>query len=140
MIEVSAVAQPHEGTSYNPPVSSHQQLLQAANDVEEKREADIEKYAGVKQIMEAARYVVRESEDDHAAPGMKLDLPGEDVEEDIAPEEEGEVVTVANPSLPSRKTKQQRRKAARVLDEVSLYFLLRCASQISEHCIETGSS
>lgn len=65
--------------------------------------------------MQRARHEINGNERNDVALGMTLDLPGD---EDVGGEGgEGELAT--GPSkAPVRKTKQQRRKAARVLEEV----------------------
>lgn len=76
--------------------------------------------------MEAARREVREGEVDEGAPGMTVTVPGEDEEEEEVNEDEGEVTQTSNVA-PARKTKQQRRKAAKVLAEVR-HLLLQILS------------
>lgn len=109
-ISIPAVPEPHQGTSYNPPVDAHQELLLQACAMEEKRVKDVEKLAEVKSRIENARTHVQEQEG--LPPGMKLDnLAGG--------EEEGKSDSnLAVPKKnPERKTKQQRRKAASVVSE-----------------------
>ncbi|KAK7683840.1 hypothetical protein QCA50_013216 [Cerrena zonata] len=56
-IAVSAVPKPHEGTSYNPPVISHQSLLLSAHEVEVKRVKEAEEMKQIKDQMDEARKV-----------------------------------------------------------------------------------
>ncbi|KZS96834.1 hypothetical protein SISNIDRAFT_463582 [Sistotremastrum niveocremeum HHB9708] len=119
-ITLPSIPKPHEGTSYNPPVQSHQELLDEAVRREEERLREVEKWKGVKERMEEARRDVGEGDVDGGAEGMKVDVPGEGVEEDDDGEEEGEGEEgeKVEKSAPARKTKQQRRKAAKALAEV----------------------
>lgn len=107
--------QPHPGTSYNPSLDSHQQLLRTAHEVEARREAEADKYRDVKTTMEAARRAVTESDVYEGAPGMIVDVPGED-DEDSEGEDDIDAEAVR---MPGRKTKQKKRKSAEVLEEVS---------------------
>ncbi|KAF8921183.1 tumor suppressor protein Gltscr2 [Mucidula mucida] len=110
LIEVPAVVEPHLGTSYNPPVHAHQELLLKAHEIEEKRVLEAEKQAVVKKRMEQAR--VDANAEDIGALGMTLDAPTADtidVEEDAT-------ISFAK-AMPERKTKQQRRKAEKALAE-----------------------
>ncbi|KAG6836114.1 hypothetical protein H0H93_011226 [Arthromyces matolae] len=54
-IDLQAVPEPHQGTSYNPTVESHQDLLLKAHEAEEKRLRELDKHAEVKKKMENAR-------------------------------------------------------------------------------------
>ncbi|KAG7445321.1 P60-like protein [Guyanagaster necrorhizus] len=108
IIEVPAVVEPHLGTSYNPPADAHRELLLKAHGIEEKRIAEAEKLAEVKHRMENAR--VGEDDGNSGVPGMKVDI-ATTVDEEEEPSE-----TFSKPA-PERKTKQQRRKAAKVLAE-----------------------
>ncbi|KAF7309510.1 Ribosome biogenesis protein NOP53 [Mycena indigotica] len=92
-IEVPAIVDPHQGTSYNPTPDAHNELLRAAVEAKFERAKDnfVEDVPGVPS-------------------GMKVDEPVNDSEED----EETEVVPK---SIPQRKTKAQRNKAARLLAE-----------------------
>lgn len=107
--------EPHQGTSYNPPVDAHQELLEKAASLEMKRLRDAEKIAEVKTKMEEAK-LTQEDYDMSVAPGMKVqELHGEEEQS-----EEGEEVSVSTKRVPERKTKAQRNRAARLLAEVSL--------------------
>lgn len=118
MVDIPAVVEPHLGTSYNPPVSAHQELLLQAHTAEEKRILEAEKNAEVKNRMQQARHV-EGSDDLVGAPGMQLDIPTEDAEEEGGVEE-----TSHAKSMPERKTKQQKRKAAKALAEVCGHLLV----------------
>ncbi|KAL4242802.1 Ribosome biogenesis protein NOP53 [Abortiporus biennis] len=104
-ITLAAVPRPHEGTSYNPPVTSHQDLLLAAHTIEEKRVKDVEELEAVKRKNEEARRVAfEESSMSSGAPGMKVqEVNDEDDNED-------EELTLTK-KMPERKTKSERKKA-----------------------------
>ncbi|KAG6828135.1 hypothetical protein H0H92_009089 [Tricholoma furcatifolium] len=112
-IELRAVTQPHQGTSYNPPVESHQELLLQAHEEEERRIREAEKQAEVKEKMENARMDIDER-DLELAPGMRLHDEVNEEDEEGEGEGEGEVPAKRQPP---RKTQQQRRKAAKLLAE-----------------------
>lgn len=113
VIAVPAISEPHQGTSYNPPADAHQALLLQAHEKEERRIRDAEKLAEVKEKIESARRQVEEV-NPAVAPGMKIDDIVQD-EEDLG--EDAEEVPGKKP--PPRKTQSQRKKAARLLAEVS---------------------
>jgi len=116
LIEIPAIVEPHQGTSYNPPVDAHQELLEKAAELELKRLRDAEKMAEVKTKMEEAK-LTQEDYDMSVAPGMKVqELHGDEVEQ----LEEGEEISASVKQVPERKTKAQRNRAARLLAEVSL--------------------
>ena len=110
MIELPAVPIPHQGASYNPPAKAHQDLLRAAHKVEEEEVKGADKGRDVQEMMSKARRLGDVTQEG-LPPGMSLD----EVEE----EEEGEMVTPLVKPAPSRKTKQQRKKVQRVLEEVT---------------------
>ena len=123
MINVPAIVEPHQGTSYNPPVDAHQELLLKAAAVEEKRLKGLEKLAAVKAKMDSA---LQETDglDDLGAAGMTVTTQ---IDSENTREEEAEEVNEQGPSLPrnfaNRKTKAQKNKAVKVLAEVRLLFL-----------------
>ncbi|KAK0447200.1 hypothetical protein EV421DRAFT_1733755 [Armillaria borealis] len=108
IIEVPAVVEPHLGTSYNPPADAYHELLLKAHEIEEKRISDAEKLMEVKTRMEKARVDVDDGSS--GVPRMKVDIA-------TAVKEEQEPVEIFSKPAPERKTKQQRRKAAKVLAE-----------------------
>ncbi|KAG6867979.1 hypothetical protein C0993_008738 [Termitomyces sp. T159_Od127] len=110
-IELQAVVEPHQGTSYNPTVEAHQELLLRAHDAEERRIREAERHAHVKEKMESAK-VDAEEIDPGVATGMKLQ---EEVNEEE--EEEEEHAEIPAKRQPARKTSAQRRKAAQLLAE-----------------------
>lgn len=111
-----AVAQPHQGTSYNPLETAHKELLLTAHEREVRREADVAKFRGIKERMEASRTTVTE-EAEKGAPGMLLDIADSTMEaEDNTEDSQASVVPASK--APVRKTQKQRRKAAQILAEV----------------------
>ena len=110
VIEIPAVSTPHQGTSYNPPAEAHQDLLRAAHEVEEEESKDADKGRDIHEKMTQARQlgsVIQEG----LPPGMTL----HEVEEE---EEEETIIPLVKPA-PGRKTKQQRKRAQRALEEVT---------------------
>ena len=120
LIDVPAVVEPHQGTSYNPPVDAHQELLLKAAAVEEKRLKDVEKLAAVKAKIDNALQESNEL-DDLGAAGMTVaaQIDREDVEEEGKGDGQGSSLPT---KLAKRKTKAQKNKAARVLTEVCPLF------------------
>ena len=120
LINVPAIVEPHQGTSYNPPVDAHQELLLKAVAVEEKRLKGVEKLAALKAKMDNA---LRETDglDNLGAAGMTVttEIGSENAREEEGEEGDGQALPrkSANP-----KTKAQKNKAARVLAEVRLFF------------------
>jgi len=114
LISMPAVPAPHAGTSYNPPVDAHQELLRKAVEIEEKREEKRAKEGEVKEKMVKARTL---EDGEEGALGMVVGKPDEHEEEDEdeVPEWQGVVK-----QQQSRKTKAQRKKAAKILAEVCL--------------------
>lgn len=111
--------EPHQGTSYNPPVDAHTELILKADDLEERREKEAERLKEIKARMSGAVGSVGVTQDG-VPEGMALDEAVED--DEVQGEGEGE--NVNGPSVkkaPARKTKQQRTKAARQRAEVLLY-------------------
>ncbi|KAF7973063.1 hypothetical protein HWV62_16242 [Athelia sp. TMB] len=108
VIEIPAIAEPHQGTSYNPPVDAHTELILKAGDLEERRAKEAERLVEVKQRIGKA--VTTAGVTQEGVPeGMVVDERGDD--EDAEGEEEGEGPLAKKP--PTRKTKQQKSKAAR---------------------------
>ncbi|KAF4607840.1 hypothetical protein EYR40_000176 [Pleurotus pulmonarius] len=110
-IEAPAIAEPHQGTSYNPLASAYQDLLLKAHETEERRVNEIAKVAAVKDKMAEARDNDDDAENIGLPRGMKLDIP---LEDDV--EAQGEVLILPK-KQPERKTKAQRNKAAKALAE-----------------------
>ncbi|TBU63459.1 P60-like protein [Dichomitus squalens] len=117
LISLAAVPSPHEGQSYNPPLTSHQELLRAANEVEEQKYKGVDELEAMKAKMEQARQIAAAEAAVHVAAGV---APGMTVPEiaDQADEEEGEGAEPPPPKkVPERKTKQQRKKAEKLRAE-----------------------
>jgi len=108
MIELPAVSTPHQGTSYNPPAEAHQDLLRVAHEEEEEESKDANKGWDVHERMTQARQLGGVTQDG-LPPGMSL-------HEDKEGEEEETAAPLVKPA-PGRKTKLQRRKAQRALEE-----------------------
>ena len=117
-IVLAAVPSPHEGTSYNPPVTAHQELLSTAHKAEEERLKDAYELEATKAKMEAARTLAGAEAQvgtvEGVAPGMKV----AEIVEDTEPH--GETEPLPPKKMPGRKTKQQRKKAERLRAEVCL--------------------
>ncbi|OCH90470.1 tumor suppressor protein Gltscr2 [Obba rivulosa] len=109
-IAVPAVPSPHEGTSYNPPVISHQELLRTAVEIEERRQKDAEELEQLHAKHEQVRNL--QYEPSGGAAGMAVD----EVREDEKGEENTEEVRLPK-KMPERKTKQERKKAEKLRAE-----------------------
>ncbi|KAJ6607012.1 ribosome biogenesis protein Nop53/GLTSCR2 [Mycena sp. CBHHK59/15] len=107
-IEVPAILEPHQGTSYNPPAEAHHELLLKAHEAEAKRAEKAAKLAEAKAKFHQAKLDVEEVVVGVPS-GMKVDEPVDDDEEDAEPTEE------IPRKFPERKTKSQRNKAAKQL-------------------------
>ncbi|KAI0372350.1 P60-like protein [Pilatotrama ljubarskyi] len=116
-IALPAVPSPHEGQSYNPPLTAHQQLLRAAHEKEEQKLKGAAELEALKAQLEKARKVAaaEAAAAQGVAPGMKVD----EAAEGQADEAEGAEGSEPLPpkKMPARKTKQQRRKAERLRAE-----------------------
>ena len=113
VVDVPAVIAPHQGTSYNPPVDAHQELLRIAHEKAEMQEKLQERYASVKERLDAARKVHTEQTEPGVPTGMTLDDLSE-VQEEGAESVEGP----AAKKTTTRKTTKQRRKAKQLEEEV----------------------
>ena len=133
LIDVPAIVEPHQGTSYNPPVDAHQELLLKAVALEEKRLKDAEKLAAVKVKMDNAP----QEPDGLVVAGMIVtaQIDDEDAEEGAGQEEDGQEPSLPT-KVPERKTKAQKNKAARVLAEVRLFYPL---CRLKTDCIQKRS-
>ncbi|KAI0634326.1 P60-like protein [Trametes polyzona] len=115
-IALPAVPSPHEGQSYNPPLTAHQQLLRAAHEKEEQKLKSMEELEALKAKLDQARAVANAeaAAAQGSAPGMKVDEPAE-------AQEDAEAADGSEPlppkKMPGRKTKQQRKKAERLRAE-----------------------
>lgn len=113
-ISVPAVSTPHQGTSYNPPLTDYRNLLQEAHEREERRVEEEERLKEIKQKMDAARYEVG-AQDKGGAEGMLIDDATTVSGDEEGSLQEESVMPSRTPTR--RKTPQQRRKALRVLEE-----------------------
>lgn len=133
IIEIPAIDEPHLGSSYNPPVEAHTELITKANQAEEKRFEEAERLKAIKEKISGAV--------GDGVPGQDGVPAGMVVDENVDSDEE-DVVDVDVPlrkKLPARKTKQQRAKAARQIAEVNLFSLSGSFAVvlIMFFCIET---
>ncbi|KAJ3498716.1 hypothetical protein NLJ89_g10182 [Agrocybe chaxingu] len=110
LIEVPAIVEPHQGTSYNPPADAHEELIIKAASMEEKRVKEAEKLAEVKKKIDAAKNT-QEEDGDFIASGMKVQELGPD-EEQIS-----DSPSRSNTTSKPRKTKAKKNKATRLLAE-----------------------
>lgn len=114
LIALKAVADPHAGTSYNPAVEAHQDLLRKAVDVEEIREAKRRK---TEESKERTVQLSKELEEKGEKVEMAVDTPGE---EESAEEDEANAADEATLKRkePKKKLKRARRAATREKLEV----------------------
>ncbi|KAF5376581.1 hypothetical protein D9757_008260 [Collybiopsis confluens] len=112
-IELPAVPLPHAGTSYNPPVQAHTELIHRAYNQEQVRSRGDDRW---KDVGQAVKDVIASTEDviDVAAQGMTVDVP---VDEEAGDQTEA---MVPLKKIPQRKTKAERRKAGKALAEKRL--------------------
>ena len=110
MVELPAISIPHQGASYNPPAEAHLDLLRTAHQVEEEGLKGADKGRDVHERMSKARQLGDVTQEG-LPPGMAL----HEAEEE---EEEEEVAVPLVKPAPGRKTKQQRTKIRRALEEV----------------------
>lgn len=115
MIEIPAIDEPHQGTSYNPPLEAHTELIEKANEAAKRQANEAEKLADVKNKINMA--ITGSGADVHegVASGMTVDDRVMDEEED---EEVNEDDLPLAKKAPARKTKQQKTRAARLRAEV----------------------
>ncbi|KAG9007071.1 hypothetical protein FRB90_009559 [Tulasnella sp. 427] len=108
-IALKAVSDPHAGTSYNPAVEAHQELLRKAVDVEEVREAKRRK---LQEGRERTRQLAKELEEKGEKAEMAVDLPAD---EDVDQEEETNATDdlQAKKKNPKKKLKRAKRAATR---------------------------
>ena len=119
MIDVPAIVEPHQGTSYNPLLDAYQELLLKAAAVEEKRLKDVEKLAAVKAKMDSALRVT-DGLNNLGAAGMTVTAQN-DSENAREEEVDGQDSSLPRKKITNRKTTAQKNKAARVLAEVCLF-------------------
>jgi len=112
-IDLPAVPAPHHGTSYNPSVTAHQELLIRAAMVEKKKIEDLDKTAEVKKRMDSA------VEEEGTVNGMTVQPVVDDEEDERTVESEA-----TKQKTSAMKTKAQRNKQKRVQEEVRCYTTL----------------
>jgi nucleolar protein 53 len=118
LIELPAVVEPHQGASYNPPVSAHQELLRTAHEIEEKKVKLAEEHKDIREKIVLARQSETGDLDEGLPTGMKLDqFPDESAGGNEQVTGDSDVI-VTNKSIPERKTRQQRKKAEKQRAEV----------------------
>ncbi|KAG1725518.1 P60-like protein [Suillus lakei] len=111
VIEVPAVLEPHQGSSYNPPAAAHDELIMEACRVERRRQEEADRLAEVRRKVADARALATNVTEGLPL-GMTLDeIPADDCE----PVAQHDAVVSKKPS--ARKTKQQRAKALRLREE-----------------------
>ncbi|KIK63852.1 hypothetical protein GYMLUDRAFT_40933, partial [Collybiopsis luxurians FD-317 M1] len=103
-ISLPAVPLPHAGTSYNPPVQAHSELVHSAYRQEETRLRGDDRW---KDVGQAVKDAVASTEPSVGAQGMSLDVP-------VNEETEDGTEAIAK-KVSQRKTKAERRKAAKAL-------------------------
>jgi nucleolar protein 53 len=126
-IALAAISDPHQGTSYNPAVDAHTALLDAARIAEEQRLADTQRFAGIKEKFASA------SAPPHAPdvpPGMVV-AAGDGADEEDDEEPEGWAGVRAPRAVPKPKTKQQRARKLKLLEEVMLFVLTTLLSLLT---------
>ncbi|KAF5325169.1 hypothetical protein D9619_010070 [Psilocybe cf. subviscida] len=115
LIEIPAIVEPHQGTSYNPPVNAHQELIEKAAELEKKRLVKEMKLAETKAKIDNARTTNSSLPVDiSVANGMVVQAIDE---EDDASAEESTDTPKFSKKVAERKTKAQKNRAARVLKE-----------------------
>jgi hypothetical protein len=114
---VPAIVEPHQGTSYNPPADAHQELMEQAAAIEQKRLEAAEKLAETKAKMEAAKGSA-DVYDMSVAPGMTVQQLAEDEDEEDEDDETQEDAALTASKNTKPKTTAQKNKAARLLKEV----------------------
>ena len=144
MIDVPAIVDPHQGTSYNPLLDAYQELLLKAAAVEEKRLKDVEKLAAVKAKMDSALRV-NDGLNNLGAAGMTVTAQNdsENAREEEVEEVDGQDSSLPRKKLTNRKTTAQKNKAARVLAEVchfNFHFFLMDSHTRAVSFLETSSN
>lgn len=115
IIQLPAISEPHQGTSYNPSVEAHTELILKASEAEVKRAKEVDRMMEVKNRIGRA-VVGKAAWEEDGVEGMIVD-DGVDGAADLEGVE-GDVETPIMKKIPERKTKQQKAKAARLRAEV----------------------
>jgi nucleolar protein 53 len=116
-IEVAAVVEPHQGTSYNPPVEAHTELIYKAAEIEKRKLEELERMAETKKKMDSAKMDTDDVYETGVPAGMTVDVPAAEDGDEEEQEEGGDQPVKKQPKP---KTKQQRQKAVKLLAEVRL--------------------
>lgn len=109
-----AVSVPHPGTSYNPPVQAHEELLMEAYKIEQRRQEEADRLREAQQKIEQARAFAANNTTEGVPAGMVID-DIKDAGETIA-----NTPAVVPKRLPMRKTKQQIARRVKQKAEVRL--------------------
>ncbi|KAG8982601.1 hypothetical protein FRB94_013281 [Tulasnella sp. JGI-2019a] len=115
MIAMKAVVQPHEGTSYNPHVAAHRELLQTAVAIEERREIERNALATAKAAAQAGAATIQEGPNVERTNGMVVDLPEKEKELEVAEDGTEEPVIPVQRKATKAKTTRDRNAEARQL-------------------------
>jgi nucleolar protein 53 len=107
---------PHQGVSYNPLASAHQDLLRSAHEIEARREKEAEKNEEWTAKMEKARRAALVEHTPGVPVGMTVSVGDDDDDGDGG--DNNEWSGIQPTKRPERKTKKQRAKAAKILAEV----------------------
>ncbi|KAG2129180.1 P60-like protein [Suillus bovinus] len=111
VIEVPAVLEPHQGSSYNPPSAARNELIVEACKIERRRQDEADRLAEVRQKVANARALATD-----VTEGLPLGMILDEI-----PADDGETIVQHDAVVPkkisARKTKQQRAKAVRLREE-----------------------
>lgn len=110
VIEVPAVLEPHQGSSYNPPAAAHDELIMEACRLERRRQEEADRLAEVRRKVADARALAT-----GVTEGLPLGMTLDEIPTDGEPIIQHDAVVPKKPS--TRKTKQQRAKALRLREE-----------------------
>ncbi|KAG8887737.1 hypothetical protein FRB98_009121 [Tulasnella sp. 332] len=111
MIAVKAVVQPHEGTSYNPHVTAHRELLESAVAIEEQRENKRIALSAAVAAAQAGAAAIHDGPNVERTNGMAVYLPEKG--KDAGTDEEDEIPLDRKVTKP--KTTRDRNAQARQL-------------------------
>jgi nucleolar protein 53 len=110
VIEIPAVLDPHQGSSYNPPAAAHDELIMEACRLERRRQEEADRLAEVRRKVADARALAT-----GVTEGLPLGMTLDEIPTD------GETIVQHDAVVPkkssTRKTKQQRAKALRLREE-----------------------
>ncbi|EIN14662.1 P60-like protein [Punctularia strigosozonata HHB-11173 SS5] len=112
VIELPAIAEPHQGVSYNPALTAHQELLRKAHEIEERRQQEAQKNEEWNARLQKIRNLNAEVQE-----GVPAGMTVEDVEANDDQSEEDTTEVPAPKKVPARKTKKDRARAAKLREE-----------------------